>query len=131
MKVRFKVLVMWIAIVVTSFVGFAEPTSSGTPTIGDAVLIPIKSGSRNKRIPSKNHLELSYHDGVLTLTSESFAGEFSLEINNSITGESNVVPSILVGESITIDLIPDQYEVTATSTDGQTFCGYLDVYGIN
>ncbi|MDE7097483.1 MAG: hypothetical protein K2O47_08330, partial [Muribaculaceae bacterium] len=94
---------------------------------GSAILDLQSRCPRTKRMPSKNHLELIYSDGVLTLLSNYYEGVFSLSFENNESGEYYEIPSIFVGESISFELTSGVYQVDAISTDGTILSGIMEI----
>ena len=79
-------------------------------------------------MPSRTFLEVVYTDGLLTLSSDFYEGEFSLHFEDTETGESHVVSSIYVNEIMPLLLNNGRYDVTATNIDGITLIGSLEIY---
>jgi len=79
-------------------------------------------------MPSRNFLEIYYENGMLTLDSETMDGSFSLEIAGDENSVYEVIPSMEIGESVSIDLELGQYNVTATDVNGMQFAGDMIVY---
>lgn len=98
-----------------------------TPSTGDAILLELYEDSFRKRMPSRNFLQLSYSDGLLSLASYTYEGEFTIQLDNVETGETVVIPSIFVGESINIELPCGIYNVSLTGSDSLSFYGYLEI----
>ncbi|MDE5871536.1 MAG: hypothetical protein K2H22_06325 [Muribaculaceae bacterium] len=73
-------------------------------------------------------MEIFYSDGVLSLLSDYYDGEFSLCFENCESGESHEVSSILVGESVAVELNYGEYVVTAINGDGIMLSGFMQVY---
>ena len=87
-KILPKLLLM-LAIMLTSLSGFADSGSSGSsnpPANGSAVLALQSEYKTIKRMPSRNHLEVVYENGTVTLLSESYEGEFSMNFINCESG---------------------------------------------
>ena len=119
-----------LAIVLTSISTFADTGSSSQPnpsSNGSAVLSLQKKDPDIKRMPSRNVLELQYADGMLSLVSNSYEGDFSVVLVDTETAETFVIPFIYVGETISIELSLGVYYVTANSTDGTEFTGTLEI----
>lgn len=105
----------------------ADSKSESSYNTGSARLTYVGKGSVKKRMPSKYVMEAIYSDGMLTLLSETYEGEFSLSFENCESGESYEVLSIVVGESVLLDLDCGEYEVNAWSEDGTMLSGILEV----
>lgn len=105
----------------------ADSKSESSYSTGSARLTYVGKGSVKKRMPSKYVMEAIYSDGMLTLLSETYEGEFSLSFENCESGESYEVLSIVVGESVLLDLDCGEYEVNAWSEDGTMLSGILEV----
>lgn len=104
----------------------ANAETDKTPK-GGAILTQEEVNPLRKRMPSRNFLQLSYSDGMLNLTSYTYEGEFSIQLENIKTRESVVVPSIFVGESIYIELPCGIYNVTVSGSDSLSFYGCLEI----
>lgn len=127
----FKRLMLMLIFMITSFPISANTESrddSSSSGNGDAVLRQHDEYPDIKRCPSKIILEVVYSDGMLTLISNYYEGAFSLRFENYDTGESHEVSSILVGESIPVQLNYGEYEVKAISEEGIVLSGFMQVY---
>lgn len=126
-----KNLLLMLVIMMTSLSASADSGSSQDTSQngnGTAVLDLIAHDPKTKRMPSRNRLEIVYADGSLTLFSNYYEGAFSLRFENYDTGESHEVSSILVGESIPVQLNYGEYEVKAISEEGIVLSGFMQVY---
>lgn len=124
----YKFLLM-LALMLTSISAVADSGSKPNPsTNGDAVLDLLKEYPDIKRMPSRNHLEVSYANGIVSLTSDFYEGEFSMTFENLESGAIVEVPSISVGEVAPLELTIGEYAVTAIAVDGTTLVGYMEVY---
>lgn len=121
------VLVVIATIVVPVFADSGSSNTSNPPVNGGAILNLLAKDPRTKRAPSRNCLELVYSDGMITLSSNVYNGEFSLTLENCETGEKIVIPSIYVGESVNIELPCSVYNVSATGADSLSFFGCLEI----
>ena len=92
---------------------------------GDAVLMLKQEDPLRKRMPSRNALLLYYDDGSLLLQSQIYEGEFSLFFEKCEFGECYEISSIFVGETVMLDLMEGEYNVSAKDSDGRLFFGYL------
>lgn len=101
---------------------------NGSSSGGGAILTQQEENPLRKRMPSRNHLEVMYENEVLTISSESYEGDFSLSFINIESGESHEVSSIFVGETISIFLPCGEYEVSAMGSDGLVLYGFMQVY---
>lgn len=101
----------------------SEPKAQGNGVLNLQVHHP-----KGKRMPSINVMEVEYYDGVITLSSNYCEGEFSLSFTNTDSGESNMLPSIQVGQSVALELEYGEYEVTAVGCDGTMLAGFMQVY---
>ena len=123
---------LWMLVVfMASFPLYAESGSSqnsNPPANGSAVLRLQSKYKDIKRMPSANCMEIFYSDGVLSLLSDYYDGEFSLCFENCESGESHEVSSILVGESVAVELNYGEYVVTAINGDGIMLSGFMQVY---
>ena len=129
-KIFFKALLA-LAMMMTSFMAVADsgesPKNSPTSGRGSMVLYSQYKYPNGRRMPSRNFLELSYSDGVLSLASYTYEGEFSIQLDNTETGESIAIPSISVGESVNAELPCGIYNVSVTGSDGLSFYGCLEI----
>lgn len=101
-----------------------EDTPSST---GDAILTEQSGDPFRKRMPSRNFLRLSYSDGLLSLASYIYEGEFIIQLDNVETGESVTIPSIYVGGSVNIEVPSGVYDVSAIGSDSRSFFGCLEI----
>ena len=125
-----KKLMLGLIVITTMVPVFADSGSSNTSnnsTNGGALLDLLAKDPKTKRVPSRNYLEIVYSYGMLTLSSNVYEGEFSFCFDNIETGESVIVPSIYVGESINIELPYGVYNVIATGSDSLSFYGCLEI----
>lgn len=76
-------------------------------------------------MPSRNYLEVVYEDGFLTLLSNSYEGEFDVQLYNRGNGETICNHSIMIGSGFDINLDSGEYEVTAMNSDGSIFYGIM------
>ncbi|MDE6480870.1 MAG: hypothetical protein K2L45_11455 [Muribaculaceae bacterium] len=128
-KIFIKLMVV-LVVALTSISATADSGSSQNSTHrgkGSAMLDLQYKSPNTKRAPSRKHLEVVYMDGAVTLLSQTYNGEFSLTFENCETGESVVIPSIFVGESINIELPCGIYNVSVTGSDGLSFYGFLEI----
>ena len=129
-KIFFKALLA-LVMMTTSFMAVAEsseaPKNSPSSGRGSIVLNSQYKYPNGKRLPSRNFLQLSYSDGLLSLASYTYEGEFTIQLDNVETGDSVVVPSIFVGESINIELACGFYNVSVTGVDNLSFYGCLEI----
>ena len=127
----FNRFVLTLAVMLMSLSTFADSGSSqksNPPANGKAVLSLHKKDPDIKRMPSRNHLDVVYENGMITLLSESYEGDFSLSFINVESGESYEVSSIFVGETISIFLPCGEYEVSAMGPDGLVLSGFMQVF---
>lgn len=127
----FKRIVLMMSIMLISLSAFADSESSqksNPPANGSAVLLLVRKDPDIKRMPSNNHLDVVYENGILSLLSESYEGDFSLSFINIESGESYEVSSIFVGETISVDLPCGEYEVSAMRSDGLILAGFMQVF---
>ena len=127
----FNKLIVMLVIMLTSLpVAAASESSSSTdqPANGAAVLFLQSKIPRTKRMPSKNHLDVVYSDGMVSLISDTYEGEFSLSFKNTLSGESQDIPSIMVGESVFLELMCGEYQVNAIGEDGSVLSGFMQIY---
>ncbi len=122
-----RILILF-GVLLMSLTGLAEPSSSDPSGNGDAVLVIVETNPIKKRIPSRNFLEVTYSEGSLTLSSNFYEGEYSIQFVNIASGESLLIPSISVGETVTFDLIMGEYEIRAENSEGQIFNGFMEVF---
>jgi len=133
MNTKFKTNLLLLTVCLTSALsGFSEekrPPKTESPTKnGEGILLLVYKSSNKKRMPSRNFLEIRYDDGLLTLESETMDGSFSLEIAGDENSVYEVIPSMEIGESVSIDLELGQYSVTATDINGMQFASDMIVY---
>lgn len=122
------ILSVFIGILVLSLFPIESRADNGSSSGGDALLTQQVTNPLRKRMPSRNYLEVTYENGVLSLSSESYEGDFSLTFINIEAGESYEVSSIFVGEAISVDLLCGEYEVLAIGPDGLVFSGFMQVF---
>ena len=126
----FKRIVLMLTIMLTSLSAFADSGTSqksNPPASGRAVLDLVRKDPDIKRMPSRNHLDVVYENGILTLLSESYEGEFSLCFENCTSGENYEIPSISVGESVMFELGFGEYEIIAEGEDGLILSGFMEI----
>lgn len=122
---------LMLALMLTSISAVAESGSSQKPkpsSNGSAVLNLQKKDPDIKRMPSRNCLEVVYAEGIVSLSSDFYEGEFSMTFENLESGAVAEVPSISVGESAPLELTIGEYAITAIAVDGTTLVGYMEVY---
>ena len=112
-----------------TFPVWAEPSKNSTPSPnGSAVLLLQSKHTNTKRVPSNVSLEIIYSEGILTLSSDYYVGEFSLSFENYETGATYEIPSIQIGGSAPLALEIGEYQLTAVGEDGTVLMGYMQVY---
>lgn len=131
MKAR-KLLLLVVMCLTTFLTGFGEPEKpkekkDTTPKTGTGILRLVSRDSGKKRLPSKNFLDLYYEDGVLTLESTTTDGEFSIDLINLATSQTEYIPAISTGESICVDLDCGIYDITAESNGSATYAGQMEI----
>lgn len=127
---NFSKLLLMLAISLMPFLGFADniPSQDTTPSgSGTGILDLPKKDPDIKRSPSRNHLEVVYETGMLTLLSDTYEGEFSMNLMDSESGFCYEVPSMSIGDSIVLYLPIGEYQVEALSDDGMIFKGLLTI----
>ena len=105
----------------------AEESHGSSSSAGSVRLTCLGKGSIKKRMPSRTNIDVVYQDGVLTISSDFYEGEFSLSFENCESGESYEIPSIYVGESVPFELNVGEYQVDAIGVDGTVLSGVMDV----
>lgn len=125
-----KLIVMLVIMLTSLPVAAASESSSSSdqPANGSAVLLLQYKTPRTKRMPSKNHLEVVYSDGMISLISDTYEGEFSLSFKNTLSGEFYNISSIMVGESVLLELESGEYQVNAIGEDGSVLSGFMQIY---
>ncbi len=124
-----KLLFILTVILTTPLSLLADSGSSQTPSDnGSAVLDLIKKDPDIKRMPSRNHLTVVYENGIITLSSEYYEGEFLLRFVSWYSGDCFEVYNISVGESVMFKLEYGEYEVYAFGEDGLVLAGIMEVF---
>ncbi|MDE6549641.1 MAG: hypothetical protein K2L22_11655 [Muribaculaceae bacterium] len=123
-----SVLSIFFGTLVLSLFSVDSRADNGSSSGGDALLTQQVTNPLRKRMPSRDYLEVMYENGVLSLSSNSYEGNFSLSFINIESGESHEVPSIFVGETISIFLPCGEYEVSAMGSDGLVLHGFMQVF---
>ena len=126
-KLSKSVLSIFVGIM-TMFIPGLTYADNGSSSGGGAILTQQEENPLRKRMPSRNHLEVMYENEVLTISSESYEGDFSLSFINIESGESHEVSSIFVGETRSIFLPCGEYEVSAKGPDGLVLYGFMQVF---
>ena len=128
-KLLFKSLLMLLLIMISLSARSDDNSNQSTNkhSNGTAILNIQVDEQRIKRMPCKYVLEIQYSDGVLSLFSNYYEGEFSLTLNNIETGESYEIPLLAVGESICIDLEVGEYHVSAVNSMSLLFEGIMEL----
>jgi len=130
-KKSLRLLMLLVVCLTSAATGHSEPntvTTQSSTKKGDGILDSIRKIPQRKRMPSRNFLEIHYENGMLTLESETMDGCFSLEIAGEENSVYEVIPSMEIGESVSIDLELGQYSITATDVNGMQFAGEMCVY---
>lgn len=119
---------------VTSLMSFpvladTTPSQDCTPTAGSGsgILDLLKGWKPIKRGPSRNHVEVVYENGEVSLISDSYQGDYSMSFVGLESGYCYEVPSMSIGDSIMFYLPIGEYEVEALSDDGMKFKGLLTI----
>lgn len=118
------VILLMIPLVVSADSNSSQNPSQGN---GSAVLNTYDKSTRGLRIPARYYLELHYSNGMMSLESNYYEGEFDILLYNVDTGNSFAISSIFVGNPICMDLEFGNYLVTAKNIDGLNFSGYLEI----
>lgn len=114
--------------------GLASPTlleaaeNSGVKVPNDIIILRPRKPVGRPNAPSLISIECRCHDGILTLTSNCYEGEFSLSFENYETGATYEIPSIQIGESVPLSLEIGEYQLTAVGEDGTELIGFMQVY---
>lgn len=127
MKFFSKILLM-LFVAVASTSAFADSNQNSSSAGNGTTILKQKYKDPDiKRMPSKYYLELVYLDGMLSLESNYYEGEFDILLYNVDTGNSFAISSIFVGNPIFMDLEFGNYLVSAKNIDGLNFSGYLEI----
>ena len=122
-----KIFIMMTVLLSSMCAIAADSKSESSYSTGSARLTYVGKGSVKKRIPTKNVMEVIYCNGMLTLLSDTYEGEFTLTLENAQSGEYYEVSSIVVGESVLLDLSCGEYQVNAWSVGGTILSGIMEV----
>lgn len=126
-KLIYRLMILCMA-AISSLSSFADSGSSqnSNSQAEGTVILKLKSKDPTiKRAPSRNCLELQYSDGLLSLYSECYEGEFAITFESCEASESYEIPTMAVGESAILYLPSGEYNVTAVDLEGRTFSGCL------
>lgn len=126
-KLKTPIFAVILGICVSSLIPVLSRADNHSSAGGDAILTQQEGRPTRKRMPSRNHLDVVYENGILTLLSESYEGEFSLCFENCTSGENYEIPFISVGESVMFELSFGEYEVCAKGEDGLILSGFMEI----
>lgn len=127
-----KILLMFAICVSSAVMCFAEgqsTPSTPSPTVsGGGILESLKTPSTRKRMPSRDFIEVSFENGLMSLHSENVQGLFNVQLINSETSQTCEILNFNVGDFMMLELNAGQYEVIATSTDNSIYSGIIYIY---
>lgn len=126
-KLKTPIFAVILGICVSSLIPVLAGADNSHSSTGDAILTQQEGRPTRKRMPSRNHLDVVYENGILSLLSESYEGEFSLRFESCFSGESYEIPSISVGESVMFELGFGEYEIIAEGEDGLILSGFMEI----
>ena len=123
-----KVLLTLIVVGLTSSPLLEAADNSGGNVPNELVILRPRIPVGRPNAPSPLSLECWYNDGILTLDSNYYVGEFSLCFENYETGATYEIPSIQIGESAPLALEIGEYQLTAVAEDGTELIGFMQIY---
>ena len=127
MEKFFKVLMM-LAICISPSAAVSQTPASTSSEIGNETRAKLRLTSRNpdgKRCPSNVYIEVSYINGCISVSSTIQDEIVTLTIEDSATGESEILYSLTPGEYVPVMLDAGCYFLSLELSDGRIFCGYV------
>lgn len=125
-----KIMLAFILCMISFVSGYCNQQNqpqSNAKKYGDGSLERIHEGSIRKRMPCHDLMEIHYVNEMISLQSETAEGCFSLQLTDIDSSQCYDITSLVIGESVSIDLDCGEYEVKAIDSNGRIYIGLLTI----